>query len=399
MLDLHGYVDPDADRGDHQAAQPEHRVRHVAEVEPAADRLQRGGAGRDRPGGHAADQRAGARRPTRPAPDGICDDGSTPGPDVAEGWDDWGPFYAPMYHQHIGLDSSTVEMCTERRRIVRRPRAARARSRASSRSRRSSTSSRTARRCSRTSSRSTAAVTSTPRGPACCPEPFKPEFHNWMLDYPQAYVIPVGKGQRSDAEANRLVEWLLFNDIEVDELERDYRVGVADVRGGLVRRLDGPAAARPGRHRAEPRRRHLAAHPAAVRAAGGVEPRLPVGRRHGDDPRRRAVLAADRRDPPAEPPQGLGARAARPTGYTLADRLADRGARAQRLVARRRDGVDRARGVQRRPGRHGGVRHRQGDEAGARGRGARLRARLRQARLRRAARRSSRSSACRGSAC
>ena len=46
-----------------------------------------------------------------------------------------------------------------------------------------------------------------------------------MLDYPQAYVIPVGEGQRSDAEANRLVEWLLFNDIEVDELERDYRFG------------------------------------------------------------------------------------------------------------------------------------------------------------------------------
>ena len=52
--------------------------------------------------------------------DGLCDDGSTPGPDVAEGWDDWGPFYAPMYHQHIGLDSSTVEMCRTARRRCRR---------------------------------------------------------------------------------------------------------------------------------------------------------------------------------------------------------------------------------------------------------------------------------------
>jgi hypothetical protein len=34
-----------------------------------------------------------------------------PGPDVAEGWDDWGPFYTAMFAQHIGLDSSTVEMC------------------------------------------------------------------------------------------------------------------------------------------------------------------------------------------------------------------------------------------------------------------------------------------------
>jgi hypothetical protein len=43
-----------------------------------------------------------------------------------------------------------------------------------------------------------------------------------MLDYPKAYVIPFGAGQRSDAEANRLVDWALFNDIEVDRLERSY---------------------------------------------------------------------------------------------------------------------------------------------------------------------------------
>ena len=155
-------------------------------------------------------------------PDGICDDGSTPGPDVAEGWDDWGPFYAPMYHQHIGLDSSTVEMCS----------AASCGGRAGSRQIQSVVQESTFeyvvdnrddmlhdelevyRR----------GDVDAPR-PDCCPDPFKPEFHNWMLDYPQAYVIPVGKGQRSDAEANRLVNWALFNDIEVDELEKDYRVG------------------------------------------------------------------------------------------------------------------------------------------------------------------------------
>ena len=77
--------------------------------------------------------------------------------------------------------------------------------------------------------------------PDCCPDPFKPEFHNWMLDYPQAYVIPVGKGQRSDAEANRLVEWALFNDIEVDELEKDYRVGSQTFeKGSYVIFMDQP---------------------------------------------------------------------------------------------------------------------------------------------------------------
>ena len=40
-----------------------------------------------------------------PSPTGLCDAGETPGPDVAEGWDDWGPFYSPMYMQHVGLDS------------------------------------------------------------------------------------------------------------------------------------------------------------------------------------------------------------------------------------------------------------------------------------------------------
>ena len=43
----------------------------------------------------------------------TCADGSTPGPAVAEGWDDWGPFYTPMYNQHVGLNGSTVEMCIE----------------------------------------------------------------------------------------------------------------------------------------------------------------------------------------------------------------------------------------------------------------------------------------------
>ncbi len=36
LLDLHGYHDADADRGDDEAAQPEHRVRPLAEVEPGA---------------------------------------------------------------------------------------------------------------------------------------------------------------------------------------------------------------------------------------------------------------------------------------------------------------------------------------------------------------------------
>jgi hypothetical protein len=156
-----------------------------------------------------------------PNGNGLCDGGETPGPDTAEGWDDWGPFYTAMYAQHLGLDSSTVEMCN-------------------------SVSLCGGRIASRTIQRTVIQSTyeyvvghrqdmlhdeleiyrrgdvDAPR-PACCPPPFSPETNNWMLDYPKAYVIPFGNGQRSDPEANRLVEWALFNDIEVERLEGDYR--------------------------------------------------------------------------------------------------------------------------------------------------------------------------------
>ena len=66
-------------------------------------------------------------------------------------------------------------------------------------------------------------VTDAPR-PECCPAPFDVD-NNWMLEYPTAYVIPRGAGQRSDPEATRLVEWLLFNDIKVTELKMDYTFG------------------------------------------------------------------------------------------------------------------------------------------------------------------------------
>jgi hypothetical protein len=161
------------------------------------------------------------------------------GPAWAEGWDDWGPFYTPMYAQHVGLNGSTVEMCNEfepypedeslhtecgppvsdNERVGRRG----------------------ARRAQYLTVWSTLlydianrsdllhdqlelyrrGAVDAPR-PACCPPPFDVE-NNWMHEYPQAYVIPVGDGQRSDAEANRLVDWLHFNGAEVEELEKDYR--------------------------------------------------------------------------------------------------------------------------------------------------------------------------------
>jgi hypothetical protein len=60
-----------------------------------------------------------------------------------------------------------------------------------------------------------------------------------MHDYPQAYVIPLGNGQRSDPEANRLVDWLHFNGAEVEELKKDYRYsGQTFERGSYVVRMN-----------------------------------------------------------------------------------------------------------------------------------------------------------------
>ncbi|MGH9027352.1 MAG: hypothetical protein ACRDWD_14740, partial [Acidimicrobiia bacterium] len=157
---------------------------------------------------------------------GICDDGTTRfGPQWAESWDDWGPFYTPMYAQHVGLDGSTVEMCNQTDFDCGLPGS-------------------TTHTLGRLGAYQAQYITTTStleyvgdnrdemlydeaeryrRGVAgearvdCCEPPFDVD-NNWMKEFPDAYVIPVGAGQRSDAEAKRLADWLLRNGIEVERL-------------------------------------------------------------------------------------------------------------------------------------------------------------------------------------
>ena len=128
--------------------------------------------------------------------------------------------------------------------------------------------------------------------PACCPAPFDVE-NNWMHEFPTAYVIPVGAGQRSNAEANRLVEWLIFNGIQVTQAPQRRRRRGAERRARLVRRADEPGAPRPGGDVARHRRRHLEPDRHPLRAARGVEPRLPLGRRRDPGPERGGVHGPD----------------------------------------------------------------------------------------------------------
>jgi hypothetical protein len=184
----------------------------------------------------------------------TCPDGSTPGPAVAEGWDDWGPFYTPMYNQLVGLDGSTVEMCSSLNSNPATQRVCGAPGLSTFPRGRLA-----ARLAQETVATSTLAfdlanrhdemhdlleiyrrgVAGEPR-PPCCPPPFDVE-NNWMRDYPTAYVIPLGVGQRSDPEANRLVGWLLTNGIEVSRLDKDATFnGETFAAGSYVVWMDQP---------------------------------------------------------------------------------------------------------------------------------------------------------------
>jgi Zinc carboxypeptidase len=187
---------------------------------------------------------------------GLCDDDTTNfGPAWAEGWDDWGPFYTPMYAQHVGLNGSTVEMCNQTAPVAGTspPRTA-CGPPVSDNSKVGRLGARLAQYVTSwstllydTENRSDLlrdelefyrrGAVDAPR-PACCPPPFD-VANNWMHEYPQAYVIPFGGRQRSDPEANRLVEWLLFNGAEVERLEKKYRyAGQTLERGTYVVRMD-----------------------------------------------------------------------------------------------------------------------------------------------------------------
>lgn len=70
---------------------------------------------------------------------------------------------------------------------------------------------------------------------------FTDSFHNFMYPYPKAYLIPFGAAQRSDAEANRLVEWLLDNEIAVTQSSADVTWnGTTYPAGSYVVWMDQP---------------------------------------------------------------------------------------------------------------------------------------------------------------
>ena len=146
-------------------------------------------------------------------------------PAVAEGWDDWGPFYSQTYGAFFGVDGSTVEMCND----------AACGGRLGSKREQyvifySSAGFWIANRATILHDQLEIfrrGVTGAAR-PNCCDDPlvagrgFTEAQHNWMVEYPEAYLIPAGGAQRSDAEANRLVQWLLDNGVAVERADAAF---------------------------------------------------------------------------------------------------------------------------------------------------------------------------------
>ena len=275
--------------------------------------------------GHAADQRLVPERRPAARPTGCAPAGSAR-PCGRRGLGRLGPVLHADVRQHIGLDvvdGRDVQLDRQRRAApgpTTPPRGRAARGRPVHRRVVDA-------RCTR---RSTAhdllhdelenyirGDDDAPR-PPCCPAPVQGR-NNWMLEYPTAYVIPLGDGQRSDAEANRLVEWLLFNDIEVDADRARLHATAADVREGLVRRLDDP-----GRTAASRTPRSGSA--STSRAGSGSLYAPPAAWSHGylwgadighDPATARASLPQHARDQASREAQRRRRAGPRPTAYVL----------------------------------------------------------------------------------
>lgn len=243
VLDLHGYVTPTLVEATTKPHNPSIEYDlwlkwNQSRIDANEDALASVGLGITRP----INDWCATGEP--PGPGGVCPDGSLPGPAVAEGWDDWGPFYTAMYAQHVGLNGSTVEMCNQTDSDCALPGTTLPPEKLGRLG---------ARLAQRTVVWSTLlfdvahrgellsdqlefyrrGVANAPR-PDCCPPPFD-EANNWMHEYPTAFVIPMGAGQRSEPEANRLVDWLLANGVVIEELKQAITFdGQAFPRGSYV---------------------------------------------------------------------------------------------------------------------------------------------------------------------
>ena len=162
--------------------------------------------------------------------------GTAPGPAVAQSWDDWGPFYGQTYMAFLGVDGSTIEMSSATRMVAKTCQYMAFYSSANfwldNRQAMFNDQLEVFRRGVVNAPLNPLAIAGVPSLVALG---FTDAIHNWMVEYPKAYIIPFGAGQRSDAEANRLVDWLLVNGVRVERSKQDFMwKGVAFKAGSYI---------------------------------------------------------------------------------------------------------------------------------------------------------------------
>jgi hypothetical protein len=152
---------------------------------------------------------------------------SPSGPSYAQTWDGWGPFYGQTYMSFLGVDSSTCEMdnsAGDGGRLNAK--------KGQYLNFYSSADFWLNNRYAMMSDQLNmfqAGVDNAPTNPNAFADSsyltslgFTDYSNNWMIQYPEAYVIPWGNGQRSDAEANRIAQWCLDNSIQVQRMTSDF---------------------------------------------------------------------------------------------------------------------------------------------------------------------------------
>ena len=160
---------------------------------------------------------------------GLADSGGgnvalPPQPNLAQTWDDWGPFYGQSYSALLGgPDGSTVEMTSANRMLSKQ-----AQYLAFYSSNSYWVDNKAAMMHDHLGNFIRGYTSALPNPAAFDDDPvlssryYSDIWQNYMLTYPMAYVIPWGDGQRSDTEANNLVTWLLRNNVLVTRATADF---------------------------------------------------------------------------------------------------------------------------------------------------------------------------------
>lgn len=147
-----------------------------------------------------------------------------PQPNLAQTWDDWGPFYGQSYSALLGgPDGSTVEMTRATRLASKQAQYV-----AFYSSNSFWVDNKAAMMHDHLGNFIRGYTSALPNPSAFDSDPvlssryYSDIWQNYMVTYPLAYVIPWGEGQRSDVEANNLVTWLLRNNVLVQRATADF---------------------------------------------------------------------------------------------------------------------------------------------------------------------------------